>query len=118
MARTEVQSDLTHADPQSLDAQARAQIAHWIKSTGTSQAALSLKIGRSQVWVSRYLRGEFNADLTTLAAIAHEFGHTLSALLSLPSDPTEAAILKMFRACRPQSRRAAVHILTELSRER
>jgi predicted transcriptional regulator len=52
--------------PLTLDQVARDRIKHWIVSTGVTQTELAARIGRTQAWMSRYLSGEFDADLETL----------------------------------------------------
>jgi transcriptional regulator with XRE-family HTH domain len=102
----------------SLQDIARAQIKHWIVSSGTTQAHVCAEIGRNQPWLSRYLSGEIDADLDTLAQIAKVFEHSLFALLSVPSDPEDAVLIRMYRAMRPEGRRAFLGIGREMTRDR
>lgn len=104
--------------PPSLQDTARAQLKRWIGSTGITQAAFGERIGRNQVWVSKYLKGEFDADLETLQQMAQVFRHTLTQLLDFPSDPDEAALITLYRALRPEVRRLAFQMLQEMSRSR
>jgi len=67
--------------PLTLDQQARERIKTWVASTGVTQTELAKRIGRNQAWMSRYLNGEFAADLATLQQMAETFGFTLIALL-------------------------------------
>jgi transcriptional regulator with XRE-family HTH domain len=97
---------------------ARAQIKHWIDTTGTTQSAICKAIDRNQPWLSRYLSGDIDADIDTLAKIAKVFDHTLFALLSLPADPEEAHITRLYRGLRPEGRRAALAVLQEMGRPR
>lgn len=101
-----------------LDEQARSQIKKWIDSTGITQTALADRIGRNQAWMSRYLAGDFDADLTTLQKMAEVFGHPLTALLGLPKDPEEATLIAAYRALRPEARPLALRVLQEMSRSR
>ena len=71
---------------------------------GVTQAELAEQIGRNQVWVSRYLKGDFDTDLATLEKMARRFDFTLFALLDLPSDPFEARLLDEVRALPPKAR--------------
>lgn len=99
-----------------LDEIARSRIRAWITSTGVTQTDLSARIGRNQAWMSRYLKGEFAADLDTLQAIAQVFGHTLAALLNLPTDPDEAKIVEQVRALRAKDRVIVLDLLQALTR--
>jgi transcriptional regulator with XRE-family HTH domain len=83
--------------PLSLDQLARDRIKSWVASTGVTQTELAERIGRNQAWMSRYLKGEFDADLDTLQKIAACFGFSLIALLDLPRDPHEARLVEEFR---------------------
>lgn len=101
----------------SLDDVAREQIRVWIGSMGITQAQLAAQIGRNQAWLSRYINGDFDADLDTLQEIAAVFGHTLTTLLGYPSaDPEEAQILKLYRALRRPLRLTVRVLLDELTR--
>jgi transcriptional regulator with XRE-family HTH domain len=100
--------------PQTLDQQARERIRQWIATTGVTQAELGTRIGRNQAWMSRYLKGEFDADLTTLDRMAQMFGFNLSALLNLPSDPFEARLIEEVRALPPKTRATLLDLLTTL----
>jgi transcriptional regulator with XRE-family HTH domain len=83
---------------ETLDEQARKRIKSWLETTGQTQTWLAERIGRNQPWMTRYLRGEFDADLETLQKIAREFGHPLSALLDLPAaDPAETRLVTAWR---------------------
>jgi transcriptional regulator with XRE-family HTH domain len=104
--------------PQTLDELARQQIKRWIESTGTTQTALSERIGRNQAWTSRYLAADFDADLETLQKIALVFGHNLTALLQIPEDPHEAALITAYRSLTPDARRLALDLLLDWSRAR
>jgi transcriptional regulator with XRE-family HTH domain len=100
--------------PQTLDQQARERIRQWIATTGVTQAELGARIGRNQAWMSRYLKGEFDADLTTLDRMAQMFGFTLVGLLNLPSDPFEARLIEEVRALPPKTRQTLLEMLTSL----
>jgi transcriptional regulator with XRE-family HTH domain len=100
--------------PQTLDQQARERIKSWVESTGVTQTELAERIGRNQAWMSRYLKGEFDADLTTLDRMAATFGFNLSALLNLPSDPFEARLIEEVRALPPKARAILLDLLTHL----
>lgn len=100
--------------PPTLDQQARERIKSWVESTGVTQAELAERIGRNQAWMSRYLKGEFDADLTTLERMAATFGFNLSALLNLPSDPFEARLIEEVRALPPKARAMLLELLSHL----
>jgi transcriptional regulator with XRE-family HTH domain len=87
-----------------LDQQARTRLRLWLQTTGITQVELAARIGRTQVWISRYLKAEFNADLETLHRMAGAFGHTLTELLDLPQDATESKLLEAYRAMPPKLR--------------
>jgi transcriptional regulator with XRE-family HTH domain len=108
----------TNPPAANLDNYVRGRINHWIRVTGQTQTAVSERIGRNQVWLSRYLRGEYSADLDTLALIAEAFDLTLHALLAVPADRDEAALLDDFRALPQSSRRLARQLIGELARPR
>jgi len=105
------------AMPETLDQLARAQIRKWIDSTGTTQTEVAHRVGRNQSWMSRYLKGEFDADLDTLQKITRVFGHELTSALNIPSDPDEALVLTRYRALRIEARRIVLTLLEHLSRD-
>lgn len=105
------------AMPDTLDQIARKQIKRWIESTGTTQVEVGLQVGRNQSWMSRYLKGEFDADLDTLQKITRVFGHELTSALNIPSDPEEALLVSRFRALRIEARRIVLTLLEHLSRD-
>ena len=84
------------------------RIKAWIASTGVTQSALAERIGRNQAWMSRYLAGEFAADLETLQKMARAFNHSLAALLESPTDPDEAKLIEAYRALSPPRARYRV----------
>lgn len=86
-----------------------------MRATGTTQIALSRLIHCEQSWLSKYLGGKLDADLSTLYAIAGAFGHSISALLEAPSDPTDRAVLEAFHTLRPEARAIVLRLLLEWS---
>jgi transcriptional regulator with XRE-family HTH domain len=104
--------------PPTLQQAARHQLTRWISSTGITQRALGERIGRNQVWVSKYLGGDLDADLETLQQIARVFGHTLTQLLDFPTDPEEETLITLYRALRPEARPVAIQVLQEMARGR
>lgn len=102
--------------PETLDQRARNRIRTWISSTGITQTTLADRIGRNQAWMSRYLAGDFDADLTTLEKMAAVFSHPLTALLDLPSNPDEFKLIETYRALRPESRKIVLSLLDDWSR--
>jgi len=101
-----------------LDDSAREQIKTWIRSTGITQTALAAHIGRNQAWMSRYLKGEFNADLETLQRITRMFGHELTAALNVPADPEEATLVALYRSLSADGRRVLMALLKDWTRPR
>jgi transcriptional regulator with XRE-family HTH domain len=98
--------------PLTLDQVARDRIKHWIVSTGVTQTELAARIGRTQAWMSRYLSGEFDADLETLQKIARAFGHSIGALLDEPAaDPVEARVLHLYRSLPSHARAICLNLL-------
>lgn len=99
----------------SLDETARSQIRRWIDTTGLTQTQLATAIGRNQAWMSRYLAGEFDADLTTLEQMAGVFSHTIAELLLVPPSPDEARLVLNYRACRPDARQTLLQVSDAMS---
>ena len=104
--------------PLTIDQQARERIKAWVASTGVTQTELADRIGRNQAWMSRYLKGEFDADMETLQKIAGIFGFSLIALLNLPTDPHEARLVEEFRALPPRGRASLLDFLAVLRQAR
>jgi transcriptional regulator with XRE-family HTH domain len=104
--------------PLSLQDTARAQIKRWTMSTGISQKMFGERIGRDQVWVSKYLNAQLDTDIETLQQMAQVFGHTLTQLLDFPADPDEAAVITAYRAIRQEIRPLVVRMLQEMGRGR
>jgi transcriptional regulator with XRE-family HTH domain len=109
---------VTQAPGKALDQIARDQIRRWIRTTGITQTDLATRIGRTQAWLSRYLKGEFAADLDTLQLLAGVFEHSLGTLLSLPAEPEEADVLQNFRALDPDARKHFLALLALMARPR
>jgi transcriptional regulator with XRE-family HTH domain len=101
----------SQALPPSLDEFARRQIKRWLHATHTSQTQLAIVIGRNGPWMSRYLAGEYNADLETLRRIALVFGHTVGTLLTMPVDPDEAETVALIRSLGPDDRQTILKLL-------
>ena len=104
--------------PPTLDELARQRVRAWIAATGVSQSELAQRIGKNQVWLSRYLRGLYGADLQTLQTIARVFGHSVTALLDLPADPLEAKLIEHYRACPISDRQMLIGFAERLSQAR
>jgi transcriptional regulator with XRE-family HTH domain len=99
----------------SLNEVARTRIRLWLRSTGTTQTQLADRIHKTQAWMSRYLSGGLNADLDALRSMAEAFGHSLSALLDTPTDPTEAQLIDLFRALRLEDKETVLRLLDALA---
>lgn len=95
----------------SLDEFARRQIKRWLHATHLTQTQLAEQIGRNQAWMSRYLAGDYDADLETLRRIAAVFGHTLSTLLTMPTDPDDSEVVLLFRALNTEDRLTLLRLL-------
>ena len=102
--------------PASLDKQVRARIRAWLAGSGLTQTAFSDRIGKNQPWVSRYLKGEVEADLDTLQRMAEVFGHNLSTLLNQPSDPLELTLVELYRSVPARARATLLELLRHLAR--
>ena len=68
-------------DSEKMRTQLGANIAMFRKQAGLTQAELAEKINYSDKAVSKWERGESIPDITTLVALADEFGISLDALL-------------------------------------
>src|SRR5262245_45220843 len=100
--------------PIALDDLARERIKSWLDATGMTQVALAAKIDKNQAWLSRYLAGDYAADLATLQKFAAVFGQTLTALLAIPAiDPIERRVIEAFNALTPRRRALLIQILDE-----
>jgi len=102
--------------PRDLEAHVRSVIRRWMATYDTSQEDLAARIGQSQVWVSRYLAGKRRCDLNTLAAIATAFGRDLAALLTLPANPKERDLVRMFHAVDKKGQTAVIELLRQMTR--
>jgi len=98
-----------------IEDRARQRIRTWIAVTRIKQATLAEKIGKNPAWLSRYLSGEHDAELSTLERIATVFGQSLQALLDVPADVAEVRFIEMFRALPSPSRTTVVRLLEDLT---
>lgn len=72
----------------------RLFIAAWREDKGLSQEALGLRLGVSDVTVSRWETGKRRPDLDAQAAIAEALGVEPVDLFRLPSKPIADALLR------------------------
>lgn len=63
-----------HMPQLSLDDEVRIKVKRWILASGFTYASIATRIGKDQSWLSRYMLGDRDADLTTLDALARLFG--------------------------------------------
>jgi len=77
------------------DTLARERIKRLVADAGFRQQAFGKRIGKGQVWVSRYLQGKVDADLDTLQRMAAVFGLSLDALLHEP-DPRDTMRVRLY----------------------
>lgn len=100
-----------------LKERARRRIERWLATnTDIDQVKLAELIGKSQPWVSNYINGRIEEPtLDDLDAVARAFGHTLTELLDLRSDPNEAALLEEYRALSEKRRVMAFELIRELA---
>jgi len=106
---------------ESLEAVARRRLQTWIDATGITQTTLAIRIGKNQAWMSRYLAGDAGADIDTLAALAHVFGHSVSALIDTAVDPQDQLILDLYHALPEDGRpvaEAVLRLMTQKPRAR
>lgn len=102
--------------PPRLDDVARLQIKDWLRASRITQVAFGEQIGRSQDWVSKYLGGYYDADLSTLQQMAAIFGHSFTRLFAeLPAmeDEEETAFLIDVRRWPPTLRKALYALVRE-----
>ena len=91
----------------------RRTIAAWMAARGVTKTALGVGVGRNQPWVTRYLDGEFDTDIDTLARVAAFFGEPLSALFPAGEDAALAELLARYRATTPPRRALLLDLLRE-----
>lgn len=80
---------------------------------GVTKTALGHAAGRNQPWATRYLDGEFGADLETLGKIAAFFGQPIAALFEAHPDEAVDELVKRFRATTPPRRALLLDLLRE-----
>lgn len=85
-----------------LSERARARLIQWMeRNPNISQTDVGRSIGHGQGWVSKYKRGEQEADIDDLDGMARVYGHTLIELIDLRPDPIEQRLLDAFRSLPP-----------------
>jgi transcriptional regulator with XRE-family HTH domain len=97
----------------SMDDHARATIKRWMHGTGATQATLAQRIGKTPGWVSRYLLGDYNADLETLRAIAEAFGHPFCGLFDevTSTDAAATRLVSAWRALPSEARTMVIDVV-------
>lgn len=94
---------------------ARKRLIQWMDANPKiTQTEIGRAVGHGQGWVSKYRRGEQEADIDDLDGLARVFGHTLSELIDLRPDPKERALLDVYRQLRPETRALAVQMLQSM----
>jgi transcriptional regulator with XRE-family HTH domain len=102
---TPVKKNRNASNPSTLDEIARNKIRLWIVGSGLTQVEIATRVGRTPGWLSRYLKGEFDADLEQLKKFTLAFKVPFFALFEEPgSSPDEARLLADFRAAGPEGR--------------
>jgi transcriptional regulator with XRE-family HTH domain len=89
-----------------------------------TQEAIGEAIGHTQTWVSHYLNGRHDADLTTLHQLCDYIGLRLADILAeaageapaKPDNPEESETLTLLRSITPAERRAQLEILRIIAR--
>lgn len=101
-----------------LDDQARARLTAWIAGRGMTRTEFGEGVGRNQSWASRYLEGEFAADLDTLARAAMLFQQPITALFDSPGDTDpqkrETEVLTRWRGLTPERQTLYLGLLRDL----
>jgi transcriptional regulator with XRE-family HTH domain len=114
--RAEETSSNGSKSSKALDELARSQIKRWILLHGISQERVAAHVGKTQAWLSRYLAGDYSADLGTLQLLAELFGHGIGEVLAYEMKQDERTLLMCYRACRAAGRKALLDVADELSR--
>lgn len=65
-----------------LDELLRREVKQWLAESGMKHTHFARRIGRTPVWVARYLGGQRDANLDTLEKIARIFGRDLGRALN------------------------------------
>lgn len=95
---------------------ARSRIVAWMEANPKkTQATIAQAVGVTQGWVSKYKRGELDADLDQLETMARVFDHTIFELLDLRPDPKERELLEAYRRLRPEARPLALQMLEAMT---
>lgn len=106
----------------SLDDQVRIKIKRWILASGKTQVEIAAAIGHDRSWLSRYMSGEYDADLTTLEALAQLFGQSIATLFLPPGkavtvlNDDETRLIENCRASPPRSRQTLLAVSEETSK--
>jgi transcriptional regulator with XRE-family HTH domain len=105
-------------DDQAIHDFARRQVKNKLLAIDMTQETLATAIGRPSHWISRYLRGEFNADFPTLFRIATTFHISLDALLQLPTadDPLFREWVEMYALLEPEGKDVFLKLLRRVTR--
>lgn len=109
----------TEPDDAKLHEHAREQVKRMLFATDMTQQELAEAIGRPQAWMSRYLRGEWNADFPTLVRIAQKFEVGLDTFARLPSaasDPVRQEWVSAYDLLTPQDRETFLRLVRRVTR--
>jgi len=99
-----------------LNELARQRLTLWRKANhAITQATIAKAVGVTQGWVSKYERGEQDADVDQLDAMARVYNHTLYELFDVRPDPKERALVEAYRRLRPDARALALHMIEAMS---
>jgi transcriptional regulator with XRE-family HTH domain len=104
------------ANDDALHAFAREQVKRALFAKDMTQEQLAAAIGRTQTWLSKYLRGEFNADFPTLYRMAQAFDMTLDAFCRLPDDPELQEWVNGWHVLKRPDRDALLLVLRAMTR--
>jgi len=91
----------------------RRTITAWMSARAVTKTALGTAVGRNQPWVTRYLDGEFGADLETLQRVADFFGEPITALFPAVTEDDAGEVVNRFRATTPPRRALVLGLLRE-----
>ncbi len=95
---------------------ARKRLIQWMDANPKiTQTDIGRSIGHGQGWVSKYRRGEQQADIDDLDGMARVFGHTINELIDLRPDPKERDLLDAYRAIEPGKRPLALEVIRAMT---
>jgi transcriptional regulator with XRE-family HTH domain len=98
-----------------IDDTARRRVRAWMAARRVTKTKIAQVAGRTQAWASRWLAGDFDAQLDDLAKIAAHFGQPIAALFDQRPDPAEAELVELYRGLPPERQTLALDLLRDWS---